>query len=77
MQTIYAKVQPPYRRTKKRPLSKEQKTGNIALASRRVIVEHMISLLKRFKTISDRYGNRRKKFGLRFNLIARMHNLEL
>jgi len=32
---------------------------------------------KRLKIISDRYENRRKRFGLRFNLIAGIHNLEL
>ncbi|HEV8052481.1 MAG TPA: IS5/IS1182 family transposase, partial [Parachlamydiaceae bacterium] len=29
---------------------------------------------KRFKIISDRYRNRRKRFGLRFILIAGIHN---
>jgi hypothetical protein len=37
----------------------------------------VIGSLKRFKIISDRYRNRRKRFGLRFNLIAGIHNLEL
>ena len=27
--------------------------------------------------ISDRYRNRRKRFGLRFNLIAGIHNFEI
>ena len=34
----------------------------------------MIGSLKRFKIISDRYRNRRKRFGLRFNLIAGIAN---
>jgi len=32
--------------------------------------ENVIGFIKRFKIIGDRYRNRRKRFGLRFNLIA-------
>jgi hypothetical protein len=32
--------------------------------------EHAIGFLKRFKVLSERYRNRRKRFGLRFNLIG-------
>ncbi|MBC6686235.1 transposase, partial [Wolbachia pipientis] len=56
---------------------KEQKKENRTLMSHRAIVENVIGLLKRFKIISDRYRNRRKRFGLRFNLIAAIHNFEL
>ena len=34
-------------------------------------------MIKRFKIVSDRYRNRRKRFGLRFNLIAAIYNMEL
>jgi hypothetical protein len=34
-------------------------------------------MIKRFKIIADRYRNRRKRFALRFNLIAGVYNLEL
>jgi len=33
--------------------------------------------MKRFKILSDRYRNRRKRFGLRLNLIAGIYNYEL
>jgi hypothetical protein len=33
--------------------------------------------IKRFHIISQRYRNRRKRFGLRFNLIAAIYNFEL
>ncbi len=66
-------------RKKKRgfELSKEDKRFNHALSSKRIFVEHVIGRLKRFKIISDRYRNRRKRFGLRFNLIAGIYNYEL
>ena len=67
----------PKKRSKKNPLTKEDKKRNKKLASERVLNENVIGMLKRFKIISDRYRNRRKRFGLRFNLIAGIYNWEL
>ena len=69
----------PKKKTKKNPLTKEDKKKNRALSSERVVNENVIGMLKRFKIISDRYRyrNRRKRFGLRFNLIAAIYNMEL
>jgi len=67
----------PKKKTKKNPLSKEDKKNNRNLSSRRVLNENVIGMLKPFKIISDSYRNRRKRFGLRFNLIAWIYNLEL
>jgi hypothetical protein len=39
--------------------------------------ENVIGRLKRFKILSDKYRNRRKRFGLRFNLIAGIYNFEI
>ncbi|KJV55040.1 transposase [Orientia tsutsugamushi str. Kato PP] len=39
--------------------------------------ENVIAMLKRFKIIADKYRNRRKRFGLRFNLISGIYNFEL
>ncbi len=47
------------------------------IASERVTNEHAIGFLKRFKILSEGYRNRRKRFGLRFNLIAGICNFEL
>ncbi|HEY9907692.1 MAG TPA: IS5/IS1182 family transposase, partial [Thermosynechococcaceae cyanobacterium] len=33
--------------------------------------------LKIFRILSERYRNRRRRFGLRFNLIAGIYNFEL
>ena len=67
----------PKKSSKKKPLTKEEKEQNRKISSERVVNENVIGSLKRFKIISDRYRNRRKRFGLRFNLIAGIHNLEL
>ena len=59
------------------PLSREDKKANRQLARERVLNENVIGMVKRFKIVSDRYRNRRKRFGLRFNLIAGIYNLEI
>lgn len=77
LQKIHAKTQMPKKRSKKNPLTKEDKRTNQQLSRERVLNENVIGSLKRFKILSDRYRNRRKRFTLRFNLIAGIYNLEL
>jgi len=77
LQKLHANTEMPKKRSKKRPLTKQDKQENQAISSQRAINENVIGMLKRFKIISDRYRNRRKRFGLRFNLIAGIYNLEL
>ena len=54
-----------------------EKKRNRELARKRVVGEHINRRLKIFKILADRYRNRRKRFGLRFNLIAGLYNYEL
>lgn len=77
LQKIHAKTQMPKKRSKKNPLTKEDKRNNQQLSRERVLNENVIGCLKRFKIVSDRYRNRRKRFALRFTLIASIYNLEL
>ena len=74
---LHAKTKLPKKRTRKQHLTKQERRSNALLASQRVLNENVIAMLKRFKILSDRYRNRRKRFGLRFNLIAAIHNYEL
>jgi hypothetical protein len=67
----------PHKGTKKKPLTKDQKKFNHQHSSKRIHVEHVIGKVKVFKILSERYRNRRKRFGLRFNLIAGIYNFEL
>lgn len=76
IQKIHNNSELPKKKTRKKPLSKEDKTNNRELASKRVLNENVIGMIKRFRIISDRYRNRRKRFGLRFNLIAGIYNME-
>ena len=74
---LHKNSQIPAKKSKLHPLTKEQKTYNHKLSSERILVENVIRSLKIFRILSERYRNRRKRFGLRFNLIAAIYNLEL
>ncbi len=77
IQKIHAKSQIPKKRSKKRPLTNDDKRRNRAISSQRVTIENVNARIKRFKIISDRYRNHRKRFGLRINLIAGIYNAEI
>lgn len=77
IQKIHVKAELPKKKSKKEPLTKSDKKNNRALSSERVLNENVIGMVKRFKIIADRYRNRRKRFGLRFNLIAGIYNFEI
>ena len=74
---IHANVEIPKKRSKKNPLTQEDKQRNKRISSERVVVENIIRAVKIFRIIAEKYRNRRRKFGLRFNLIAAIHNLNL
>ena len=74
---LHSRSELPKKRSKNKPLTSDDKKRNQILVSERVGNENVIGMLKRFKILSDRYRNRRKRFGLRFNLIAGIYNLEL
>lgn len=42
-----------------------------------MVVEHVNRRLKIWRILAERYRNRRKRFGLRFNLLAGLYNYEL
>ena len=67
----------PKKNTKKKPLTKLEKAANRAISSTRALNENVIASLKRFRILSDKYRNRRKRFALRFNLISGIYNFEL
>ena len=67
----------PIKHRKKQKLSTEEKAYNKSLGRRRVIIEHINRRIKRFRILSDRYRNKRKRHGLRCALICGIHNFEL
>ncbi|BAG41425.1 DDE superendonuclease family protein [Orientia tsutsugamushi str. Kato PP] len=77
IQKIYNNSELLKKKSKKNPLTKNDKKNNRSLAGERVVNENVIGMLKRFKIIADKYRNRCKRFGLRFNLISGIYNFEL
>lgn len=67
----------PHKKTKKKALTDEQRKENRVSAKVRVVVENIIRCLKIFRILSSRYRNRKKRFGLRVNLIAGLYNYQL
>ena len=58
-------------------LDKSERQHNRSLARLRIVVEHVNRRLKIFRILAERYRNRCKRFGLRFNLISAILNFEL
>jgi hypothetical protein len=69
--------QTPTKKPRKSKLDKFERQHNRLLARLRVVAEHVNRKLKIFRILAERYRNRRKRFGLRFNLIAAIINFEL
>ena len=67
----------PHKKPRNSQLTKKHKRENKEQSRRRVRVENVIRHLKIFRILSSRYRNRRKRFSLRFNLIAGLYNYEL
>ena len=77
LQEAHAYTSLPVKKPKDRPLTADEKHQNRCLAKLRIRVEHVIRRLKVFRILSERYRNRRKRFGLRVRLIAGLYNFEL
>jgi hypothetical protein len=77
IQHQHAQAYLPCKASRGRPLNPEQRHVNRLHAAIRIRVEHVIRSLKRFRILAGRYRNRRRRFGLRFNLIAAIHNFEI
>jgi hypothetical protein len=77
LQKMHSNTELPKKRTKKKPLSDADKKKNREISSKRVLNENVIGIIKRFRILAEKYRNRRKRFSLRFNLIAGIYNFEL
>lgn len=67
----------PTKKSRQTKLDKFERQHNRLLARLRVVAEHVNRRLKIFRILAERYRNRRRRFGLRFNLIAALLNFEL
>lgn len=76
LQKKHAKVLIPKKSSKLHKLTKEDKRVNRALSKKRIKVENVIRRLKIFRILAERYRHRRKRLGLRFNLLSGIYNFE-
>ena len=77
LQTFHQNSELPCKKRKGWELEPDEKRYNKALAKLRLSVEHVNCKLKVFRILSERYRGRRRRFGLRFNLISGFYNFEL
>ena len=74
IKALHANTDIPKKKSKLHPLTVGDKIANKVKAMARIVVEHVNARLKTFKILSEKYRNRRKRFGLRFNLICALVN---
>jgi IS5 family transposase len=75
IQKIHSQSEIPIKKKKGQKLTKEEKQFNREHSKRRIVIEHINRKIKIFRIFSCRYRNRRKRFGLRVNLIVSIINL--
>jgi hypothetical protein len=63
-----------YKARKNKPLDAQEKAYNTGLARFRVV--HIFGHIKTFKIMSERYRNKRKPYGVKFNIIVGIVNLK-
>ena len=73
---IHANSLLPKKRSKNHPLSKQERKDNRKISRERILVEHAIRFVKRFRILSERYRNHRHRFTLRFSLMAGICNFD-
>ncbi len=71
---IHTSSYTPIKKKKEKALALREKEYNRELAKQRIYIEHVIRCLKIFRILAQPYRNRRRRFGLRFNLIAGLYN---
>jgi len=76
IQKLHPNSRLPHKKPRGGQLTQAQKADNRALARRRVLIEQVNRCLKIFRILSERYRNRRRRFGLRCNLLAALYNYE-
>ena len=74
---LHTNSETPKKKSKKKPLTKDDKANNRRIGSERVVTPHVNRWLKRLRIIAERYRNRRKRFGLRASLFCGLFNYEL
>ena len=75
LQNEHPDIDIPYKRSKKKPLAKDERAYNHALSRFRVRVEHAFARLKSFRILSERYRYPRPAYAAKFAIVAGIVNL--
>ena len=75
LQDDHPDLEIPYKKSKKHPLTQDEKSYNRALSRFRVRVEHKIAQIKRFRILSDRYRYPRSTHAAKFSITAGIVNI--
>jgi len=70
LQDDHSGIDIPYKKTKTKPLTKDERTYNHALSRFRVRVEHSIGRLKSFRILSERYRYPRGRYAVKISTVA-------
>ena len=73
---VHTQTELPYKASKNKPLDKEEKEYNRGLPSFRVRVENVLAQMKVFRILSDRYRNKRRRYNIKFQIIAGIVNIK-
>ena len=76
LQKLHKNSTIPAKASKNHELTKEEKKENSDISKRRIYIEHINRYIKRFRILSGRYRNKRRKFGLRVSLICGIYNFQ-
>jgi len=74
---FHANSNTPIKKPTNGELTGEEKAYNRELSRVRILVENVNRRIKRFRIMSDRYRNKRKRHGLRMTILCGLHNMDL
>ena len=73
---LHKNSETPKKKPKGGQLTTNEKAENRRISHERILIENINAKIKVFKITSNKYRNRRKRFGLRMSLICGLVNFE-
>ena len=73
---LYKNAEVPFKATKKKPLTKEEKQHNRQLAKERIIIEHINRECKIFRICKEQYRGKHKNYEKTWKLVSAIVNLK-
>jgi hypothetical protein len=73
---LHKNSETPTKKPKNGELTADEKAENRRISQERILIENINAKIKVFKITSNKYRNRRKRFGLRMSLICGIINFE-